>query len=45
MSNRLCSNEMSADRFSTEGLIRYIISVPLNFVPVVGTSESNKNVL
>ncbi|KAJ1302022.1 hypothetical protein OPQ81_000857 [Rhizoctonia solani] len=25
------------DRFSKEGIIRYILSIPLNFIPVVGT--------
>jgi len=25
------------DRFSKEGLVRYILSIPLNFIPVVGT--------
>jgi len=25
------------DRFSKEGLVRYVLSIPLNFVPVVGT--------
>jgi len=25
------------DRFSKEGIVRYILSIPLNFIPVVGT--------
>ncbi|CAE6406996.1 hypothetical protein ACGC1H_002280 [Rhizoctonia solani] len=25
------------DRFSKEGMVRYILSIPLNFIPVVGT--------